>query len=48
MSNAAVAMLEIFGTLCAFLAVAGVYEYILCPVWEKWKRTSSGAEGRSI
>ena len=37
MSNAAVAMLEIFGTLCAFLAVAGVYEYVICPVWDMWK-----------
>ena len=36
MSNAAIVMLYVFGAMAVMFPIAGLYEYVLCPVWEKW------------
>ena len=33
----AIALLEIGMAMTAFFAVVGIYEYVLCPMWDKWK-----------
>lgn len=33
----AIALLEIGMAMTAFFAVAGIYEYVLCPLWDKVK-----------
>ncbi len=38
MYDATIALFEISAAILAFLPLAGLYEYVLCPVWEKWNR----------
>ena len=38
LSNAAIVMLYVFGAMAVMFPIAGLYEYVLCPVWEMWKR----------
>ena len=37
MDNVVMFLLLSFGGMTGFLALAGIYEYVLCPVWEMWK-----------
>lgn len=40
LNNAAIAMLCIFGAMALFFPIAGLYEYVLCPVWDRIKERS--------
>lgn len=33
----AIALLEISTAVTLLMIGAGIYEYILCPLWDKWK-----------
>jgi hypothetical protein len=33
----AIALLEISVSVTGIMIAAGIYEYILCPLWDKWK-----------
>lgn len=34
----AIALIEISVSVTGIMIAAGIYEYILCPMWEMWKR----------
>jgi hypothetical protein len=33
----AIALLEISVSITLLMIAAGIYEYVLCPLWDKWK-----------